>query len=180
MTNYFLTTTFGPSKIISPFPFLFIWYSFRCSTLSERGGFVFAAKPETYESNSATWNTIMFLGLRGLEKGLVIDAEWNVIALLLQLSKWGGKQISSTISRTQDVSKKTFLLFHPPTHLYPINPFYHVPLPLYHHPSHKYTDFPNIRTSLSNLLNSDSVQSLFSFKTQLTSKIVKITGSYVL
>lgn len=94
MTNYFLTNALGPSKIISPFPLLFIWYSFMCSTLSEWGTCCYSKIWNIWVIfTSPTWNTInMFSGLGGLEKGLVIDAEWNVIALLLQLSKWGGKQ----------------------------------------------------------------------------------------
>lgn len=51
MSNYFLTTTFGPSKTISCFPLQFMWEAFMCSTVSELGKLV-AAKPETYESNS--------------------------------------------------------------------------------------------------------------------------------
>lgn len=67
---------------------------FMGSTLSELEKRVVAAEPENIwvQFTSPTRNTIMFLGLRGLEKGLAVDAGWNVMELLLQLPKWAGQQ----------------------------------------------------------------------------------------
>lgn len=70
----------------------------------------------------------MFLGVGGPEKGLVIDTESNVHCAVIAAVQVRRK---AAIFRTQDIYKKTFFWqpFHLLTHLYPINPFYHVLLP---------------------------------------------------
>lgn len=94
MTNYFLTTAFGSSKNYFSFPLSVHLMS--VYVLSSSWAQKTCCCRETWniwvQFTSPTWNTIMFLRLGGLEKRLAIDAEWNVIALLLQLSEWGEKQ----------------------------------------------------------------------------------------
>lgn len=119
------------------------------------------------------------LDLEGLEKGLVIDAEWNVIALLLQLSKWGGKrpfQEGKMFPRRHFCwqpfhLKDTFTpSIHSITYYYPS-----------YHPHHKNTniDCGHLRKYLSKLQNTDTIEVLFSLKTQLPVKQYKIIGKNV-
>lgn len=110
-----------------------------------------------------------FLGRGEIEKLLVISAEWNVIALLLQLSRCGRKQPFQ--------ERKMFSRRHSGWQAFPsvntplqcqsilsctITTF----LPL----AHKHIHFPHLKKSLPKLPNTDSLAALFSLKTQLASK----------
>ena len=95
MTNYFLTTTFGRSKTISPIPFHFIWFLRAPHSLNWGGETCCCCRNLKHMSPIHFTHMeyyYVFTSWRARERGLAIDAEWNVIALLLQLSVRGEKQ----------------------------------------------------------------------------------------
>lgn len=177
MTNYFLTTAFGLSKNNFSFsPYCSSDIRLCALHFPSRGNVLLQRNLKHMSPIHFTHaEYFYFLGLGALERGLVIDAEWKVIALLLQLSKWGGKQ---PFKEHKMFPRRHFCWqpFHPPKHLYPINPFHHVLLPVFYHSLHKHKHIDRFSTfkKLFPSYNTDSLAALFSFKTQLASKFVKM------
>lgn len=107
MTNYFLTTAFGLSKIISPFPLRFIWYSFVCSTLSEPRVLL---QQNLKHMIPIHFTHVKYYYVFRTRRAWERTWYWRWVKCNCTVIAAVHVRRKAAISRTLDVSKKTFLL----------------------------------------------------------------------